>query len=1089
MKQTLLLLICLCFVTAVAGAQDRTITGTVTGKDGSALTGAVVQVKGTSIGTFTKAGGKYKITAPGSASALIFKLVGKKTKEVTIGSSDVIDVVLEEDAVHADEVVVTAIGLERQQKELGYSLQGVSGDALVQSRESNVVNAISSKVAGVQVINSSGSPGGSSYIRIRGSQSITGNNQPLFVVDGIPIDNSQNYSGNPDNGENNLLSSVNFSNRAIDLNSDDIENISVLKGPAATALYGIRAAGGAVLITTKKGRPSVGERVNVNLTTSVGFDQVNKLPELQTQFSQGGGGRYSAPAPGASRSWGAAIDTLYWDGNSSYKWDPNGAVITKQQYDALSDADKAKAKPVTPYDQYEFFQTGTTWNTGLNMSGGTEMANYLLSFGYLTQTGVVPLSDWTRGTIRASGMAQISNTFRAAGNMTYINSGGTRIQQGSNTSGVMLGLTRTPPTFDNGAGVDDPVNTSSAYRFADGTQRTYRGGVGYDNPYWTVNLNQLSDRVNRFLGNVQFDWTLGNGLDLLYRIGGDVYSDVRHQEFAINSRTNPAGQVFEDQWTNRDLTQDIILTWTKDWSTEFSTRLLVGNNLFDSYSQQVYVQGDGLGSDGFYHISNTEGQITREREAQLRRAAWYGDLTLSFHNALFLNITGRNEWSTTLPEANNSFFYPSFALSAVLTDLLDLQSDVLSFLKLRASWAQVGKDAPVYSTVTTFSQANYSDGWTNGISFPYNGSIGFMLGNTIGSPDLKPESTTSIEIGFDVRFFDNRLGLDFTWYDMTSEDQIFAVPLAGSTGFLSEIRNAGSIQNSGIEFVLTATPILTTLGDSEFRWDFTTNFTMNKNQVVSLAPGVDNIFLGGFEGSSIRAVAGQPYGTIYGFGWVRDDKGNVVIDSDPDSDNYGYPILDPIEKAFGSSNPDWLMGITNTFSWNGVSLSFLFDIRQGGVLWNGTRSALYFFGTHEETAARGATTVFEGVKGTIDPATGEVIATDEQNDIVAVLDENWWAFGNGNGFIGSNTEDFIEDVSWVRLRELTVAYSFPASIMSSTPFSGLTLAFTGRNLWLSTDYTGVDPETNLQGSTNAQGIDYFNMPSTRSYNFSLALSF
>lgn len=1070
MKHFVRFLACLCLATTVALAQDRTVTGTVTDKDGQTLTGVVIQVKGSSIGTFSKSGGKYKIVVPQSTKQLIFKLIGMKTEEVELGASDQIDVVMQVDAINADEVVVTAIGLERQKKSLGYSTQQVGSDQIMQSRETNITNALTGRVAGVQVNNSTGTPGASSFIRIRGSSSIDGNNQPLFIIDGIPIDNSQITSGNPDNGVNNQLYGVANSNRAIDLDPNTIENINVLKGPAATALYGIRAAGGAVIITTKKGKPTIGDRVNIQFNTSWSIDQVNKLPPMQDTYSQGISGVYQAPSPSAALSWGARIDTLRWNGDANYKWDPNGAIV------GASDASGVKA--VTPYDNYDsFFRTGLTASNGISMSGGNESATYFVSFSNLTSNGVVPLSTWSRSNVKVSGSAAIAPNFRASANLNYVNSGGTRIQQGSNTSGVMLGLTRTPPTFDNAGGFgQDAVDNPEAYMFADGTQRTYRGGVGYDNPFWTVNMNPFEDDVNRFFGNLQFDWGLFTGIDLMYRIGVDFYNDRRHQQFAINSRTLPAGQVFEDQHNVKDITSDLILTFTYDLSDEWNMQFLLGNNMYSTYSQQLYVQGDGLGSAGFYHLSNTASQITRESVGQKRTAAFYGDLRFSFKNALFINVTGRNEWSTSLPEANNSFFYPSVSISAVLTELMpDLKSDVLSYLLVRGNWAQVGKDAPIYGTVTVYNQAFYNDGWTNGVSFPYNGTIGYMQSNTLGNPDLKPEMTTSIEFGFDVRFFENRLGLDLTYYDQTSKDQIFGVPVAASSGYLSQIKNAGEINNNGFEIVLNATPLII----DEFRWDLTVNFTKNNIEVISLAPGVDNIFLGGFEGSSVRAVAGLPYGSIFGFGWLRNENGDVVIDDDPNSAGYGYPILDPEEKAFGSANPDWMMGFRNTFSWKGFSLSALLDIRQGGVLWNGTRGALYYFGTHEETEIRGSTKVFEGVKQS-DGST---------NDIVAAMDENWLAFGNGNGFFGSNTEDFIEDASWIRLREVTLAYTFPATMMSSTPFSGLTLSFTGRNLWLSTDYTGVDPETSLLGADNAQGIDYFNMPGTRSYVFSASLNF
>ncbi len=1069
MKKIFILFIVLSLGVGIVNAQDRTITGVVKDSKGHGLAGATIQAKGTSVGTFAKAGGNFKITIPSTVKALIFKYVGMKYTEVALGEKDELDVVMQEDALKSDEVVVTAIGIERSKKSLGYTTQEVSGSELVGARETNIVNAISSKVAGVQVTSATGSPGGASFIRSRGSSSIEGSNQPLFIIDGIPIDNSQSYSGNPDDGRNNLLSSVNNSNRAIDIDPSTIDNINVLKGPAATALYGIRASGGAVIITTKKGKPTYGDKVNIQLNSSWSFDNVNMLPEIQSKYSQGGGGRYSAPSPGASRSWGALNDTLYWDGNASYKWDKNGAIVGK--------SDPTAKTKITPYDNMDtYFKTGLTASNGINMFGGDENATYYFSFNNLTSNGVVPNSTWTRNNFKVSGSAAIAKSFKASANLNYVNSGGTRIQQGSNTSGVMLGLTRTPNTFDNSNGFSDAADQVSSYQFADGSQRNYRAGTGYDNPFWASNNSPMTDDVNRMFGNVQLDWNIADGIDVMYRLGADFYTDRRKQIFALGSRTAPAGRVFEDQHFNRDITGDLILTLNTNFNDDWSGQLLLGNNMFSTESQQLFVQGDGLGAPDFFNLSNAQGQISREILGRKRTAAFYADGRLSYKNALFFNITGRNEWSTSLPEANNTFFYPSASVAAVFTELFpEMKSDLLSFLKLRVNVASVGKDAPIYGTVTTFSQGFYQDGWTNGVSFPFGGTIGYQKSDVLGNPDLKPESTTSWEIGADIRLWENRLAFDLTYYNQTSKDQIFQVPIAATSGYLAQLKNAGSIENKGIEAVITGSPIV----NEDLRWDITVNFTKNNITVLSLAEGVDNIFLGGFEGSSVRAVAGQPYGSIFGFGWLRNANGDIVIDDDPTSDNYGYPILDPNEKSFGSANPDWMMGIRNTLSWNGFNFSFLFDIRQGGVVWNGTKSALYFFGTAKETEDRGTTKVFTGAKQ----------SDGSKNDIAAPWDENWLAFGNGNGFIGSNTEDFIEDGSWVRLREVNLSYTFPSDFLKGSPFSGLVVNVTARNLWLSTKYTGVDPETNLMGAHNAQGLDYFNMPNTRSFVFSASLNF
>ncbi|MBS1537849.1 MAG: SusC/RagA family TonB-linked outer membrane protein [Bacteroidetes bacterium] len=1077
---TLCIVLVICTVLGASAQDNRQITGKITSKQGTPLSGATVLVKGTTIGTYVKADGRYKLMVPASAHTLVVKLLGMKTKEVAIGQSDEINVVLEEDAMNLNEVVVTAVGLEREKKAVGYAVQEVGGRELTQSREVNLVQALSAKAAGVQINSSAGVAGASSNIIIRGASSITGNNSPLFVIDGIPIDNSQQYSGNPDNGGNNLLAGVAYSNRAIDINPEDVASMTVLKGPAATALYGLRASGGAIVITTKRGSSSQGDRIDINYNTSIGIDQVSQLPGVQKLYSQGTGGQYRAPNTGNALSWGALIDTLKWD-QGTYRFDKNGNIV------GASDPN-GKIK-VTPYNNLDnFFATGTTYNNSLSMSGGSEGGSYFVSFSNLKQYGIVPNNEFNRTTMKIAGDAKIAASLKASGSLSYMNSGGQRIQQGSNTSGVMLGMLRTPATFDNTNGNGKgqaAADVESSYQFADTRgQRNYRGGGGYDNPFWTVNKNAFSDDVDRLIGNVQLNYVASEWAEVMYRIGGDFYSDRRDGSFAIGSRTLPQGQVSYDEYYNRDITSDLIVTFNKKINDDITGTLLIGNNVFATSGSQLYVQGDGLVVPDFYHISNTQGQISRESFNSKRTAAFYGDLSLKYKEMLFVNGTLRNEWSTSLPDPlNNSFMYGSGSANFVFTELMD-KSDVFSFGKFRLSFAVVGKDAPIYSTVTTYNQGTYGDGWTNGISFPFGGLVGYMEGNTLGSTTLRPEKTNAIEVGLDLKFFENRLGLDISYYKQNSVDQIFSVPVAASSGFNAVLMNAGEMENKGFEVMLTANPINT----AGFNWDAQINFAKNTNTVVALTEGVENIFLGGFEGASVRAVAGLPYATIFGKGFLRDANGNLVISNDTNDANNGFPMLDPKEKAFGSATPDWTMGFRNTFSYEGITLSVLLDIKKGGVLWNGTRSALYYFGTSDGTADRGVKKVYSGVTGHLD-ADGNPVIDGKPNTMEVTLDQSWYSAGRGNGFIGDNTEDFIEDAGWTRLREVTLSYRLPKSIMESTPFSGAEISFSGRNLWLSTNYKGVDPETSLLGANNAQGIDYFNMPGTKTYTFALRVNF
>lgn len=1067
--------------------QEKVLTGKVMNEKGDPIPGITIKVKGTALGTFSKADGTFKLTVPKSATALVLTGVGWKAKEVTIGNQTEFKVQMIEDKVMMDEVVVTAIGLEREKKSIGYSIQEVSGTELSESKTTNMVNSLHGKVAGVQINNSAGVPGASSFIRIRGTSSIMGGNQPLFIIDGIPIDNSMDYSGNPDNGRNNLLDGVAYSNRAIDLNTDDIESISVLKGPAATALYGLRAANGAIVITTKKGRAVEGEKINVSYSISLGFDQVSKLPELQNKYIQGSFGSIAQPGTRSPNiSWGALVDTLFWDGKPT-RFDKNGKIV------GASNAPEG-AKKFVPYDNVaDFFRTGSTLTNSLSMAGGADFGSFFASIANSKVNGIIPNSSFNRTNLRINGEARISSNFKASGSAQYINSGGTRIQQGSNVSGVMLGLLRTPISFDNSNGFGkDGADNPAAYMFLDkGTQRTYRGETGdalarYDNPFFTVNKNPFTDDVDRFIGYVELNYYATDWFDIKYRIGNDFYSDKRRQIFSLGNNQFLAGQVVDHTIFNSDINSDLILTFRTKITDDIGLQFLLGNNMYQNHYEYEYVQGDGLIVPDFYHISNTQSQLVRQGKSILRRIAYYGDLTLDFGGWLYLTGNLRNELSTTLPKDNNSFWYGSGNLSFIFTEAFkDLFEDsFLSMGKLRLNYAVVGKDAPMYSIFTQYTQGVYADGWTSGISFPFGGMVGYMYGDIMGNPELRPEKTSSWEIGFNLAFLDNRIGLDFTYYNSISEDQIFAVPVASSTGFWRQMKNAGKISNKGFEIALNATP----LKFKDFQWDLTLNFSTNKNMVEELAPGVESIFLGGFQGSSIRVVAGKPYGSIFGFGWARDENGNIVINDDSVSEEHGFPVLDPNEKSFGTSDPDWLMGFRNSFSFYGFTLSFLIDIKQGGKLWNGTKGALYYFGTHKETENRNFKKVFSGYLGHFDEAQNKYV-TSGPNNVEVTVDQMWLAYGNGNGFYGSNTEDFIEDASWVRLRELSLSYQLPKSIVEYLPFSDVVLTFTGYNLWLSTPYTGVDPETSLMGAHNAQGLDYFNMPGTKTYTFTLNVKF
>lgn len=1074
----------------------RTVTGKVTDDNARPLNGVKVLVKGTRAGAFSRKDGSYTLVAPEGAKTLLFEYIGMKGLEKPI--ADVVDVTMKEDVLKLEEIVVTSIGIEQKKKALGYAVQEIKGTDIVQSREVSIVNALSSKAAGVQVISSSGAAGAGASIQIRGASSITGTNSPLFVVDGIPIDNSEQNTGALDPSITNT-GGVAGSNRAMDINPDDIASLSILKGPAATALYGIRASSGAIIITTKRGSTMDGGKVSISVNSSLGIDQVNQLPQLQSKFSQGLGGIAAMPddpSPARrARSWGALLDTLRRNPNQPNLWDKGGTLIGQT-------GAPANATRVSPYDNMNtFFRTGLTWNNSLSVSGGSNFGTYFFSLANLNSKGIVPGNEFSRLNVRLNGDYKLTNDLKFTGSVGYTNSGGRRIQQGSNQSGVMLGLTRTPITFDNANGgpTGDRANLD-AYQFVDGpltgNQRTYRGTAGFDNPYWVANNIPHTDRTDRLIGSAQIDYAPAEWISIMYRAGTDLYLDRRKQFAAIGSSQFPAGQVIEDQHFQNDITSDLIVTMHKDFSEDFKGSLVVGGNIFSTTYENSYARGDGLTIAGFQDLSNA-GTVTNFIITQRKHtAAVYADAKVEFKNWLFLGVTARNEWSTSLPVQNNTFFYPSVNVGIVFTEALGLtDNEILSFGKIRANYAVVGKDAPIYSVLTTSARTVGADGWTVGYSFPFNGTPGFSRSNTLGNPKLSPEKTTGWEIGTDLRFFGGRLNLDVSYFNDSRDGQIFPVSTAPATGYQFQLLNAGLMENSGIEVVLNATAIKT----QDFALDFTLNFSRIRNKVVRLAPGVQSVFLAGFGNPQSAAVAGYPLGQFFGGVWQRDASGNIVIDdqrtiSGAANPNYGYPIADPVNKAIADPNPDWLGGFRTTVSYQGLTISALLDVRQGGFLWNGTRGALINYGMAKETENRGATKVFKGVKGHLND-NGNLVSNGQVNDVIAVLDENWYR-GNGGGF-GNVAEDFVDDGSWVRLREATVSYNLPAAWFEGSVLSRVSVSVTGRNLWLSTKYNGVDPETSLNGasgtsglfSNNGRGIDYFNMPNTKSYVFAVSVGF
>jgi len=692
---------------------QRTITGVVTDAEGLALIGANITAKGTSVGTITDIDGNFSLEVPDGTTAIVVSYTGYTTQELSVDGLESVAIILSE-GQFLDEVVVTAVGLEANKRSIGYSVQNIDADELLDSKETNIVNALNGKVAGVQVTSSAGSPGASSSIRIRGSVSVNKSNQPLFVVDGVPIDNSTGGAGNGTAG-------VDQSNRAIDINPNDIASMTVLKGASATALYGVRAANGAIVITTKKGK--AGKPV-INVSASYGTATVNRLLDRQDTYGQGrfrnGVATYRGPETGEGDSWGPLISELEFDGNSDYFFDKGGALVPAGEGNGVA----AKA-----YDPYTFFETGQTLDLNASVSGGTDQIRYYISGGRLNQTGVVPNADFTRTSFRTTINADLSEKLEMSMSANYVNSGGSRIQRGSNLQGVMLGLLRNAPTFDIGNGLEgqEAADNPDSYVNPDGSQRSYRWGI-YDNPYWVSNNNPANDDVNRIIGYASAKYQFTDWLFASYKLGVDQYSEryLAAEDINLLGFGGNAGSVNQRFAGNRDLNSDLILGFNKNIGERFSVGAVVGYNVFDTRYTQQSTTGTALSAPGFYHISNASDITTDEFINEKRIHGVYTTIDLGYNDWAFLNLTGRNDWSSALPVENNTYQSYSASLGLAITEALNIQSRIIDYGKIRASYGVIGNDAPIYATTNTFFQAvSDGDGFITGVSFPSFGTNAF----------------------------------------------------------------------------------------------------------------------------------------------------------------------------------------------------------------------------------------------------------------------------------------------------------------------------------------------------------------------------
>ena len=1077
-KRIHLFLLALAIGVIQGAAQVTTVRGIVTTEeDGEPVIGASVIVKGTSLGTVTDVNGRFELSGLSpSATRLLISYISLMAKEVAIAPQ--VSVTLKSDTHLLDEVVVTALGISREKKALGYTAQEVKQNALVQGKDNNLLNSLSGKIAGVRITNTQGDVG-SSRIVIRGETSIAGENQPLFIVDGIPVDNSQ---------LNARSSGRDFKNAIADLNPEDIKTLTVLKGPNAAALYGARAAHGAIVITTKGGdKRQKGIGITLHSSTQVSF--VATLPEFQNLFGQGAGGRFSyvdgkgaGVNDGVDESWGPRLDI--------------GLLIP--QFDSPLDADGNRV--ATPWVSHpnnvrDYFRMGISTNSGISVARGDDKYQFRVGYNYEKQVSIVPDAGTNKTNISLNTDYHLAKWIVVGATANYIvytapSLPGSATPSGSNvrSNSPMLQFLWFGRQVDtNSLKADYTRNWNSSY---------------YDNPFWSASYNTQSQERHRLIGDLHAEFRLTDGLNVRFRTSTDWYNDRRKSKVKWGSAGagSPYGSYAEDAYTVKENNTEVLATYIKQLNKNWGIDALLGFNVRNKQYENNYQAAPRLAVADLYTLTNSRDPLTSSNDFyRLRQYGLYGSIQLDYRRWAFLNITGRNDWSSTLPVDNNSYFYPSVTASVLLSEAFGWRSKAVNYLKIRGGWSQVGADANPYQLATVFT----SETAFNGNPLQSSSTIGM-------NSNLKPENTSSIEAGFEAAFWDNRLYLDFTYYKTDSRNQILKLATTAASGYTSQVRNAGHIRNRGYEIQLGAVPIQTSKG---FRWNLDLNYGANSSKVVKLDDeGLITSYQLYSSGIQILASVGEAYGTLFGTSYVRDANGNVVVDAN------GLPKISTTNKTLGKFTPDWTGGISNTFSYRSLSLSFLIDASVGGSIFSNTNKTGKYTGVLANTLS-GRDAEHGGLWYYTD-AMGNNVRLSESPSYSVSSDGLYYAQVNGqstrvyqDGIMvegvtesGSKNEEVVSaekyyhriysiaeanvyDASYVKLREVALSYRLPRLWTQKLHLQEASVTLTGRNLWtIYKSVPNIDPESALT-TGNAQGVEAYSLPTTRSFGVNLSVKF
>ena len=1052
------------------------ITGHITDvRTGDPLIGASVIVKSEKDqGVVTDYNGNFSLQTKVEAPlTLRVEFIGYRPLDVDVYDfEEPVEISLIEVPNYLSEVVVTALGISRDKKALGYAAQGITNDELTQSKSNNLLNSLEGKLAGVRITNTQGDVG-SSRIVIRGETSIAGENQPLFIVDGIPVDNSQLNAQTQGRDPKNAIA---------DLNPEDIESLTVLKGPNAAALYGARAAHGAIVITTKTGRGSKGLGITVHSSTQ--FSTAANLPKFQNIFGQGAGGQFSyvdgkgaGINDGVDESWGPKLDI--------------GLLIP--QFDSPIDANgNLTATPWVshPDNVKDYFRTGFTQNTGVSIARSGDEFQFRLGFNHEYQRSIVEGSSNHKSNIDLNVDYNLAKWLTVGATANYIiykapNIPGTAGASGSNyrANSTMLQYLWFGRQVDDASLREDYTrNWNASY---------------YSNPYWSAYYNTYSQERHRLIGDLHTVFHIIEGLDLRFRTSTDWYQDRRKAQVKWGTSGTPYGKYEEDAYTVQENNTELTATYTKKLSDDFSIDALAGFNVRNKQYENNYQAAPRLAVADLYTLTNSRDQLTSSNNFyRLRQYGLYGSAQISFRDWAFLNVTGRNDWSSTLPTANNSYFYPSITGSILLTEALGLQDKILNYLKIRGGWSQVGSDADPYQLATVFKSET-----------AFNGN---PLQTTTGegkNPNLKPERTTSWEAGLEARLLNDRIRLDFSWYQTNSKDQILRLATTAASGYTSQVRNAGHIRNKGYELQLGLTPVKS----KNFLWDIDVNYGHNNSEVIKLDDeGLITSYQLYSSGIQILASVGEAYGTLFGSAYTRDAAGNIVVDAN------GLPKVSSTSKVLGKFSPDWIGGIQNTFKYKNLSLSFLIDASFGGSIFSNTNKTGRYTGVLESTLP-GRDAEHGGLWYYIDngnrvqisepqysisdvglyyaTVNGEQTRVYQDGIIVEGVTENGQvntkvvSAENYYHRIYSIAEANVYDASFVKLRELSLSYQFPKSIYSLIGLQGANVTFTARNLWtIHKKADNIDPEAAITAG-NAQGVEAYTLPTARTYGININVKF